>query len=170
MQHNYSFDGEHIILRPMNESTSELYRVLRNREDNREFFFHSTIIEKEQQVKWFNNYLLKEDEYMFSILFPENYKFVGAIGIYNINQIKKTAEIGRIIIDRYIGGGKGYGTEAINCVSDIARRRLGTQELYAYIYSSNTASVKAFLKADFLVENKMKDNEKSDFIRVSKFL
>lgn len=149
MKHSYSITGENIILVPMNENSSELYRRLRNREDNRNFFFNSDIISSEQQTKWFQNYLEKETEYMFSVLLKEDETFIGGIGIYDIDRLGGKAEIGRIIIDRNLAGGKGYGTEAIKGVTCIAERFLNMKELYAYIYTANTASIKSFLHAGF---------------------
>lgn len=157
MKHDYSIECEHIVLVPMDEQTSELYRKLRNREDNREFFFNSAVIEKEQQIKWFHSYLEKKEEFMFAILFRETMKFIGGIGIYDINFEQQTAEVGRIIVDRNVAAGKGYGTEAIKGIVEIARDKLGMEEVCAYIYRTNIASVKAFFKAGFsesIVENK----------------
>lgn len=149
MKHDYSIECEHIILIPMDEQTSECYRKLRNREDNRNFFFNSAIIEREQQKKWFQNYLNKQSEYMFAAFLKEKMEFVGGIGIYDIDLSRKTAEVGRIIIDRNLAAGKGYGTEAIKGVCSIAKDKLNLEETYAYIYSANSASTKAFFKAGF---------------------
>lgn len=149
MKHDYSIECEHIIIVPMDKRTSEYYRKLRNREDNRSFFFTSAVIEKEQQEKWFQNYLNKQSEYMFAVFLKEKMEFAGGIGIYDIDLSRKTAEVGRIIIDRNLAAGKGYGTEAILGVCSIAKDKLNLKETYAYIYSSNLASTKAFFKAGF---------------------
>lgn len=149
MKHDYSIECGHIILVPMDEQTSEQYRKLRNREDNRNFFFNSAVIEKEQQERWFQNYLNKQSECMFAVFLKEKMEFVGGIGIYDIDLSQKTAEIGRIIIDRNLAAGKGYGTEAIKGICNIAQDKLILKEVYAYIYSSNIASIKTFFKAGF---------------------
>lgn len=163
MKHNYSIESNHIILVPMDEQTSELYRKLRNREDNRNFFFDSAVIEKEQQAKWFQNYLKKENEYMFAVLLKETMEFVGGIGIYDIDLLQRTAEIGRIIIDKNMVSGRGYGTEAIRGIANIFRKYFALKKIYAYIYANNVASVKAFLKADFIKDS---TDENSEAIKV----
>lgn len=149
MKHDYSIECGHIVLVPMDEQTSEQYRQLRNREDNRNFFFNSTVIEREQQERWFQNYLNKQSECMFAVFLKEKMEFVGGIGIYDIDLSQKTAEVGRIIIDRNLVAGKGYGTEAIKGICNIAQDKLDLEEVYAYIYSDNIASTKAFLKSGF---------------------
>lgn len=159
MKHDYSIECDHIILMPMSLQTSELYRQLRNREDNREFFFNSTIIEREQQEAWFQNYLKKETEYMFSVVHKLTGSFIGGIGIYDIDSSKRTAEIGRIIIDKELAAGKGYGTEAINGLAEISQNKLNLNKVYAYIYGTNIASIKAFLKAGFVEDAAEKDND-----------
>ena len=168
MKHDYSIEREHIILVPMDEQTSECYRKLRNREDNRNFFFNSVVIEKEQQEKWFQNYLNKQSEYMFAVFLKEKMEFVGGIGIYDIDLFRKTAEVGRIIIDRNLAAGKGYGTEAIKGVCRIAQDKLNLEEMYAYIYSANLASIKAFFKAGF--SERSIESENKETIKVSMML
>lgn len=149
MKHDYTIEMEHIILSPMDIDTSEAYRVLRNREDNRDFFFHSALISKDQQESWFCRYLQKESECMFAVRLKESGTFLGGIGIYNIDSNNASAEVGRIIIDRNLAGGKGYGTEAIKGVLEVSRNYLRLKEIYAFIYSENAASRKAFLRAGF---------------------
>lgn len=151
MRHDYSFEGEHIYLIPMDEDTSEQYRKLRNREDNRVFFFNSTVIDRKQQEKWFCNYLNKENEYMFAVFLKKTNTFIGGIGIYDIDVLHGIAEVGRIIIDRNIAHEKGYGTEAIMGISRIAGLFLEIKEIYAHIYADNIASKRTFLKAGFIV-------------------
>ena len=168
MRHDYSFEGEHIYLIPMNEDTSEQYRRLRNREDNRGFFFNSAVIEKEQQEKWFGSYLKKESECMFAVFLDDTKEFIGGIGIYDIDHLRGTAEVGRIIIDRNLVSGKGYGAEAIIGITEIARHSLELTELYAYIYTDNIASTKAFLRAGF--SKCLFDDENSGVIKVKLIL
>lgn len=164
MKHNFSLECDHIVLMPMDEESSEEYRKLRNREDNQKFFFHSAVIEKEQQIRWFYNYLKRENEYMFAVFLKEKMKFVGGIGIYDIDIIKKTAEIGRIIIDRRLASGKGYGTETIRGIVDIFQNQLKLKEMYAFIYTTNIASIKSFLRAGFIRDT---ENDCNEIIRVS---
>lgn len=150
MNHNYSFATNNLILNPMDLKGSEAYRRLRNRDDNRVYFFDSSVVSKEQQEKWFSSYLKKDNDFMFTIFRSEEPVFIGAVGIYNINCFDKTAEIGRIIIDRTIAGGNGYGSEVIDGIARFTHKTLNIDEVYAHIYNSNTASIKSFLNAGFL--------------------
>lgn len=158
MKHNYSIVCENIIISPMGELESELYRQLRNRADNRKEFFDQNIIEKDQQSKWFIQYLKRADQIMFSVYLKDSKEFIGGLGIYDINMDKKMAEVGRIIIDKERCKGKGYGAESLNGISLIARN-IGLQYLYAYIYSGNQASIKSFQKAGYSISQKDSNDE-----------
>lgn len=158
MKHNYSITCENIIISPMNEMESELYRRLRNRDDNRKEFFDQNIIEKEQQKKWFDKYLKRSDQIMFSVYLKDSKEFIGGLGVYDINMDKKIAEVGRIIIDKERCKGKGYGAEALKGTSQMARN-VGLKHLYAYIYSGNQASIKTFQKAGYCISKKDSSEE-----------
>lgn len=151
MNHQYFAESENIILKPFGEIDSEQYRILRNEDSNRKFFFSDEFISVDTQKKWYKGYLEKTGEYMFSIYHKSSELFLGAIGIYDVNEICSTAEVGRIIIDNKIeiAKGKGYGAEAIIALSRFAFEKLNIQQLYAYIYSDNLASIKSFEKAEY---------------------
>lgn len=152
MNHHYETENEELILRPMNEETSEAYRQLRNRDDNRIYFFHSEPIAKRAQQQWFENYLNKEQECMFAIYRRDDNRFIGGVGIYDIDDVHKRAEVGRILIDSQSAGGRGYGAAALHLCADIAHRQLQMKEIYAYIYADNVRSVKSFRKAGYSIE------------------
>ena len=127
---------------PLENDTSEEYRLLRNREDNRKFFFSNKEITAESQNKWFEKYLLDKNQIMFAIYEKASSVFVGGICIYDIDGSK--AEVGRIIIDRQKVGGKGYGAEAIKLINAFAKSELRLKMTYANIYSTNIASIRSF--------------------------
>ena len=151
MKHNYKRKSGNLLLLPMSVEDSESYRILRNQNENRARFFNTSVISKEQQLKWYDSYLANDSELMFSIF--ENGIFIGGVGIYDINIISKSAEIGRIIIDKSIAGGKGYASVVIKELCEIARS-LGINILYANIKSDNIASIKSFSNAGFHVSHK----------------
>lgn len=145
---------EKIYISSMNAYEAEKYRVLRNRDDNRQMFFDDSVISMEQQRSWFEKYLEKPDEYMFSIYDRESGAFVGGIGIYTND--RDETEIGRIIIDRMICGGKGYGALAIRLLVDFMRQS-ELKSLVAYIFTNNIASQRSFEKAGFRITDTLED-------------
>lgn len=150
----------------MEEETSEKYRLLRNREDNRKYFFSKEEITSEQQKVWFESYLKKSDQYMFSVHLSETGEFIGGLGFYALDDINHSAEFGRIIIDRKKVSGKGFGSKAIAAVTNIAFNELDIIEAYAYIYSNNIASMRSFKNAGYSID---KDNSNESIVKVVKF-
>ncbi len=113
MNHKYLLQSEELLLTPMTAQDSEKYRMLRNRDDNKNFFFSSRSISLEQQIIWYRNYLEDDKQYMFSVYEANSMLFIGGIGLYNIDYQKGNAELGRILIDRNVASGKHYGAKAI---------------------------------------------------------
>ncbi|WP_026669513.1 GNAT family N-acetyltransferase [Butyrivibrio sp. AE3006] len=157
MNHNYNMQSEGVKLTPMTAQDSEKYRILRNRKDNISFFFSGKEITSDQQAAWYKKYLDDDTQYMFSIYEKNSDNYIGGIGIYDIDTDKRTAEVGRIIVDREIAGGKHYGAAAISLLIELARNELKLNSLYANIYSTNKTSLKSFLRAGF-VEDSVNDS------------
>ena len=112
MEHDFSIEDSDIILVPFSREHSEKYRIYRNRDDIRGFFFNSEEISYENQEEWYKRYLNDDTQLMFAVIEKTSDEYIGGIGVYDINTQKGEAEVGRIIIDKNIAGGKGYGTKA----------------------------------------------------------
>lgn len=78
MNHTYSGRYCRVELRPLTQSASEQMRVLRNARRN--YFLTSAEIGSAAQAKWFQNYLQKADDYMFSVYHVRTGKWIGEIG------------------------------------------------------------------------------------------
>lgn len=168
MKHEYSYTAEDISLRPLSPEDSEKYRQLRNREDNRSWFKTDALITADMQKQWYERYLFKPSEYMFSIVKNDTGEFIGALGLYDIDSKNKSAEIGRIIVDRYKAGGKGYASAALEGVCRIGEKMLGLQRIYAEIYADNAASLRSFYNIGFEAVETVKDFKGDALIRVEK--
>ncbi len=139
---------ERIFLKSMNREDSERYRILRNQEENRKWFFTDAQITEADQKKWFDRYYMDCNEYMFSIYEKISRRYLGAVGVYHIDYSSRRAEVGRIIVDRSAGG-KGYGKEAVCCIVEWGRKSLGIKIFYAQVYTNNLSSIKTFLRCGF---------------------
>lgn len=172
MNHNYILRTKNLLLVPISEADSEKYRCLRNNKENREWFIHKEIISQDKQLEWFYKYLKNDNEYMFSIyiLNEKYFTYIGAVALYNINLISKTAEIGRIIIDKTIASKHGFGSEAIQALVIFAKKVIGISEVYANIYENNIASIKSFTRANFHISNTVLDNSNIKIICMNKFI
>lgn len=83
------------------------------------------------------------------------------------------AEIG-LIVGEKSQWGKGYGTEAIDCLSHYGFSELKLHKLTAGCYSNNPGSQRAFEKAGFLVEGRRTEHYKfedrwTDLVLLARF-
>lgn len=103
MRHSFAGRDNMMVLSPMTQGQSELYRRLRNA--NLEYFFSGKHISEKDQRIWYEKYLADDSQIMFSIM--GNDTFIGGCGLYHIDREKRMAEFGRIVIDEnYRGAGK----------------------------------------------------------------
>lgn len=67
MKHHFEISTDKLHITPLYSEDIESLRVLRNRDDNRKWFFSSELITEESQRAWYESYLTKPYEYMFSV-------------------------------------------------------------------------------------------------------
>lgn len=81
---------------------------------------------------------------------------MGAIALYNIDEKAKTAEFGRVLLDKNKVSRKGIGTEAVTAVCRIAFERLGLKKVTAEVLKTNQPAFRAYAKEGCIVvgENK----------------
>lgn len=142
MKHDYHFELEDIILKPLSAEESELYRQLRNREDNAQWFETTKAITMQMQQAWYQGYLERPGEYMFSVYERSTGEFLGAMSLYHVDPEKRQGEIGRVIIDREKAGGKGYALKVVEAVCQLGYEKMHLNRIYAEIYSDNYPSLR----------------------------
>jgi RimJ/RimL family protein N-acetyltransferase len=75
-------------------------------------------------------------------------KHIGVIGLYSINWINRTAELGMYIGDPEFRG-KGYGCDAAACLLRFAKRVLNLRKVKLEVVESNVAAVKLYRNLGF---------------------
>lgn len=150
MEHHYKIKYKRLYLRPLASEDVENLRVLRN--ENREYFDDSSIISPERQKAWFQRYLQDENDIMFAIeLLDQPGEFIGAIALYKINMLAKTAKWGRTLIDKKKAPQKGLGTEANIAVGCIAFHQLGLKKISGEFLKFNEAARKMDTRAGAII-------------------
>ena len=109
----------------------------------------------ERMEEYYRNIALSHDNVMFAIIDKESDKHIGNIKLGPINWIRRMATLGIMIGDKEFWG-KGYGTEAIRLVLDYAFKRLNLQEVSAGVATVHQPSIRAFEKAGFEIEGRVK--------------
>lgn len=94
-------------------------------------------------------------------------RIVGIIGLKNIDYDKKNTNLGYWIGEPYWGN--GIATESVTLVINYAFSVLGLEEVYAYVYSENKASIRVLEKNGMTKKgevneyNQMSDRYKNSF-------
>ena len=132
------------MLRPLLETDIEKLRVLRNKYSG--FFINQGLVTAEQQREWFQRYLLKKDDIMFSISCP-SMTFAGAIALYDISYETLSAEFGRIVVDE--GAPKYTGTYAIEALLNFSREKLKLHTIHCSVLKNNDRAITVYKRIGF---------------------
>jgi RimJ/RimL family protein N-acetyltransferase len=145
VKHSFALDYNTVLLRPLEETDIDSMRLLRNK--CRNSFINSNEISSEEQRKWYQNYLGKPGDYMFSIIYRD--AWVGAVALYNVDS--SHAEFGRLMINKEVTGRKGLGVEATIGACKIGFEQLGLSTICLEVYADNLAAIKTYERSGFLV-------------------
>ncbi len=117
--------------------------------------FVKTMPQTIEHIKSYLNKLLENPNVrLFGIYYKNNY--IGNIRL-DIEWVWRVGTISILIGDK-CQWGKGYGTEAINLITDFGFNTLGLHKIEAGILENNNSSIKAFQKAGFEIEGRKKHN------------
>lgn len=132
-----------IALRPATESDCEIMYEWRNDPETRKYFFNPRSIGFAEHKEWFLDILSHDDK---TILIGEE---AGAsVGVIRLDFNKDWAYVSIYINPRLHN--RGLGTKLLNAASAwTVKKYPNIHRLRAEIMTENTASIKAFLKADY---------------------
>ncbi|RRD40750.1 N-acetyltransferase [Leptotrichia sp. OH3620_COT-345] len=150
-----------IILKSLEKKDIEILRNLRNKEENRKCFIYQKEISKEEQENWYEKYIKKEDDVMFTAYLKESDRVpIGFAALYNIDKEKKCCEFGRIVIDKSKTGKKGLGYQITACLCNIGFENMDVEKIYLEVFSDNIPALKTYLKVGFEEKKRyIKDNK-----------
>ena len=100
------------------------------------------------------------ENYMWGV-YQKNNDLIGTATLSDINRHHQRGVLGLMIGEKGCWG-KGYGTEVIKLTVDFAFKKLNLHKATAGAIADNLGSIKAFQKADFEIEGRMKSQDFSD--------
>ena len=133
-------------LRPVSSGDMGFLRKLRN--ENREWFFDSKELTKQDQLKWFHRYVNDWWDVMFVISIDGT--DIGTAALYGIDMNKKEAEVGRIIIAKDHRR-KGYARTALKLLIDHGRQLFGIERFRLSFTLENMAAFNLYRKLGFSI-------------------
>lgn len=93
----------------------------------------------------------KDDDFTF--VFEVGSMPVGQFAIYNLDRKNHTAEVGRILLDESCQG-KGYATEALSALVQVAEIHLGCQSVWLEVKSDNARAIRVYHACGFMEVSK----------------
>jgi perosamine synthetase len=142
--------GNKIILR--NIQSSDLDMMLEWRNQNRRYFFDSSILTKDRHQEWFDNYLKDNRTDKMFIIETKNKIPIGMIGLNRIDYKNKCAEFGRFIIGIPKFRKRGFGSDAARTLVKFAFNKLGLRRIYLRLLKKNKRAKKLYQRIGFIEE------------------
>jgi RimJ/RimL family protein N-acetyltransferase len=152
-----TIEGERLFLREIQpaELTDSVMSWFSN-EDLMKFYTNSkTAITKERLLASIEEGKAAGTTFTYGVYSLESKALIGTIKLGPINHHHKTSDLVALIGDPAFHG-KGLGVEAIQLGGRLAFEVHDLRKLYGGMYMSNIASIKAYRKAGWLVEGRLK--------------
>jgi diamine N-acetyltransferase len=102
----------------------------------------------ERMAQWYERGATDQERMWFTVYETDAWRAVGFCILRDIDLQHRTAEFGMTIGDR-ADRGKGYGTEAVKLLLDLAFTGLGLNNVQLHIYEFNHAGRRAYQRAGF---------------------
>ncbi|MFZ5909877.1 MAG: GNAT family N-acetyltransferase [Chloroflexota bacterium] len=110
------------------------------------------------EEKWFDGVLQHPQEerpLAIEIRDGEAWRLVGNCAFFDLDWIAHAGEFGIMIGDKSIWG-QGYGTETLGLILRHGFRTLNLNRVYLRVYSDNGRAIRAYEKAGFVHEGRMR--------------
>ncbi len=108
--------------------------------------------------KWYNSFQDDRTKLIFSINDRLSDKFIGCIGVNNIEFIDKKGEIYIYIGDRSYWN-RGYASEALKIIMDYLFNYYNLNKLYLNVRADNQNAIKLYNKVGFKIEGKFRNDK-----------
>lgn len=148
MKYFRKLEGEHVYLSPMNPDDAETFvKWLNNPEINEYLNIRNSLINLSGEKEFLEKYC--KEEFNLSIVRCDNDEMIGNIALKDIDYKNGFTELG-IFIGEVENLGKGYGSEAINLLTNYAFKELRLHTVYLTVFDNNPRAKRAYEKCGFV--------------------
>jgi RimJ/RimL family protein N-acetyltransferase len=116
-------------------------------------------VESDEHRRWFEQLQQRTDCRYYSVETSDAGRHVGNVWLWDINPADRKAEV-RILFGDDESRGRGYGSEAIRLLADLAFDTMDLRRLCAYVFSINPRAKKAFERAGFTAEGLLRQDRR----------
>jgi RimJ/RimL family protein N-acetyltransferase len=100
---------------------------------------------------WLEEHLYDKDNFFFIIQTQQDNRSIGDVGLYSIDWIHRNAYLGISIGEREEWG-KGYGTDAVKVILELAFSELNLHRVSLTVFGYNQRAIRSYEKAGFRME------------------
>jgi RimJ/RimL family protein N-acetyltransferase len=112
-------------------------------------------VSETEHETWFDAIQQREDCAYFAV--EESGAHVGNVWLWGIDPRHRKAEV-RVVVGEAAARGHGVGARAIELLCSEAFERLRLHRLYAYVLAINPSARRAFERAGFVLEGRLRDD------------
>ncbi|MFA5545159.1 MAG: GNAT family N-acetyltransferase [Sphaerochaetaceae bacterium] len=154
--------GEKTMLRPIVFEDIEILNRWKNDEETFKYLGGGfSPISIDQQKQWLDNLIDLTGNHRRYLVCLETGSPIGFIGLYDINWINRTAEIG-IYIGEKEARGHGYAYDATTTLEAYAKDYLNIRKLKIFVITNNLPAIKMWMKLGY---QKIGEYQKERYIR-----
>jgi RimJ/RimL family protein N-acetyltransferase len=124
-------------------------------------------VESDEHRGWFEQLQRRTDCRYFAVETTDTGRHIGNVWLWAINPVDGKAEV-RVLFGDDASRGRGYGSEAIVVLAELAFNTMSLRRLYAYVFSINPRAKRAFEKAGFRAEGTLRQDRRvgDDYVDV----
>ena len=119
----------------------------------------AALVAADEHERWFSAMTTRRDCRYFAVMHGDAH--VGNVWLWDIDTRHQRAEV-RILIGERAAIGQGAGTAALERLASIAFGDMALRRLYAYVLEINPRARRAFEKAGFRLEGRLREDRVSD--------
>lgn len=154
----HRLEGRNICFKPLNiNDVQEIHNYASDEEVSR--FIGWQLMKNLNDTREHIEQMLKRESagtHLYaSVVLKSTGSIIGTGMIFNFDQEAKHAEIGYVLHKNFWG--RGYGTEAVNLMSNFIFESLNLHKIHARVVDANIASIRVLERNGFKLEGRLKD-------------
>jgi RimJ/RimL family protein N-acetyltransferase len=124
-------------------------------------------------IRWYENVIQDRNIVLFAIKLKSNNKLIGTCQLFDIDLLSQIAEL-QIRIGDISEQSKGYGSQAIELLTEFGWRDLNLRKIYLHVFFDNKRAISVYKKLGFikegtLINHSFVNGEYKDLYIMSKF-
>ncbi|MDP8905588.1 MAG: GNAT family N-acetyltransferase [Chloroflexota bacterium] len=159
--------GERVFLRASERSDIPLFVRWFNDAETASFLSQRAPLSVPLEEGWFERMLAGQgrEGYHFVICRIDDDQPIGTVGLFALDHINGSAGMGISIGEKSLWG-QGYGTDALNALTDFAFGELRLERVWLDVYEFNSRARRSYEKCGFVLEG----TKRSAFFRRGRFV